>query len=361
VNEVTVQRGEGAQRCAFCHEALGAREAVVCAGCGSAMHVDCGADLARCPTLGCVSTTFGPPPSLDRSPRRVRWVTFGLVFPAVAFAFDATLHKNPLAWGSFSMFPEPGTTYTLFGRAGLVLAAVLISMGGMLCAALGRADRATRALLLVGVAVATAHALVFIPLLPISIIGIMVVIGLLGLTPYVTLWAFVDATRWVERGSAKIGSRRVHLAFVAGLCLAALHWSFPPRTYYPAPAASRLAGIDAAALRAAAAQLSAGGARYDIPSSEQPEPLRTLAQGARVSAGDEHVRVSWELLHSPAEPGYPYGYSLYIVTGTQDRPPDSGTCVRSVEFEPGLWSQYVVKGEPPGDGHVFVRFEERQD
>jgi len=41
-------------RCAFCHDHLGAREPVVCPGCGTRLHPECAG--GRCPTLGCGAT-----------------------------------------------------------------------------------------------------------------------------------------------------------------------------------------------------------------------------------------------------------------------------------------------------------------
>ena len=42
----------GSMRCALCHDALGP-STCACPSCGSVVHLDCRAELARCPTLAC--------------------------------------------------------------------------------------------------------------------------------------------------------------------------------------------------------------------------------------------------------------------------------------------------------------------
>lgn len=49
---VAVRAGAGPTRCAFCRDDLG-HDAARCAGCATALHSECWAELRRCPTAGC--------------------------------------------------------------------------------------------------------------------------------------------------------------------------------------------------------------------------------------------------------------------------------------------------------------------
>jgi hypothetical protein len=51
------RQGEPRQ-CAYCHDEIVVTEFVACATCGAACHASCRAELRRCPTLGCGTTTL---------------------------------------------------------------------------------------------------------------------------------------------------------------------------------------------------------------------------------------------------------------------------------------------------------------
>lgn len=47
-----VRRSTQQSRCVYCHDLVGGKDAP-CARCGAFLHVDCRAQLTRCPTIGC--------------------------------------------------------------------------------------------------------------------------------------------------------------------------------------------------------------------------------------------------------------------------------------------------------------------
>lgn len=71
--EVTLtDRPSPAARCAICHDDLrGAPDETACAECKVPFHVDCRADLARCPTLGCGPRDVPGPPGAPRLGRAI--------------------------------------------------------------------------------------------------------------------------------------------------------------------------------------------------------------------------------------------------------------------------------------------------
>lgn len=66
------KRVSAAVRCAYCHDDLG-ELSTVCSGCQTALHAECRASLAKCPTLGCrasVFTLLGPEERMRRGAER---------------------------------------------------------------------------------------------------------------------------------------------------------------------------------------------------------------------------------------------------------------------------------------------------
>ena len=146
------------------------------------------------------------------SRRKVVWVVGGILLPLLAFAVDANLKVDPLIWPRGAAFGPSGaglgvrqlTVYTLLGLSMLGLGSTLFasrSRVGLACAL---------PLLLLGVLVAGAHALVFIPLLPLSVMAlIMAGLGLLGLTPFLAVGVYVDALRWALDQQARVSQGRL--------------------------------------------------------------------------------------------------------------------------------------------------------
>lgn len=129
------------------------------------------------------------------------WTAFGLLFPLVAFAFDASLRVDPVLWGIGNGGFGGGGDRAVGGRALLVYALLGLSMLGLVLAMQAR-TRAGRVvalpLLTLGVLVAGLHAVVFVPMLPLSAVAIIFMgVGLLGFTPFFALWAYASALRYV--------------------------------------------------------------------------------------------------------------------------------------------------------------------
>lgn len=290
-------------------------------------------------------------------------MAFGVLAPLIAFGVDASVQLNPLSWGATRLAREPELGDGPFLRPILVAALALLSMAGMIGLLVRPRARPVIPLLALGVVLSTAHAVVFLPLLPVSLFAIMLMgIGLLGLCPFLTLSAYYQALGYALQTPTpgKEGPRRPRrlrgISVGAGVLLGVLHWVVPWSCAYPAPAARHLSALDKGAVRRAAGELIArtavwpGGAVHPERSAI-PEPLRTLAHDATVEVTSEGVLLRWSEPGSP----YPYGYSLWILTAGQDLPPQGGTCWRHVEVASGLWSSYVAKVEPPGGGPVYQR------
>jgi hypothetical protein len=348
-------------RCAVCHAELAPAATVRCPGCATALHAECGAELGRCPTLGCADPTLGTarPAPADAAPglaRKIAWVAFGLLLPALCFLVDDRVRIDPVAWGRpYQMFPEPEAIPEPSLRAWVVRGLAGLACLGLVLL-LARRPRAAAPLLWLGVVLAATHAVVFVKLLPLSLIALLLLAGFLGFVPYLTAWVYADALRRAGRLAAPKGERPglgtspwppllLGAALGGGVLLA-------PRdpVPFPAPAArkvERLSARDLADLRGWAAQVRSRAPR----AQEAPDRFQPLWRKASVSAEPGHVAWEWE-----DDPRYPYGYRLYALAPGVDLPPAPGTCYRSVEVAPGIWSQYLVKGEPPGDQWpVFVR------
>lgn len=361
-------------RCAFCHEQLDAEAARVCPDCGTMVHRPCADDLLSCPTLGCENASFatGPPRRPARTEpgraRRAFWVLFGLLGPALAFLVDLDMRVDPLVWG-WSFVGEGGWGAVLLNpRPVVVWLAVLGSLAGMLLFLRGKL-RASLPLLALGVVVSAVHAIVFVPLLPLSLFGIVALgIGLLGFTPYLSLWVYVDVFRQARR---RLASREkppvgflvdpgrwwLRLAGLALACAVAvgLHEVTPATARLLAPATRHLAGLDLAQLRLDAKQVAGDGHRHGYWNLEEgdtwadavafPQTLGRLAQGAtHVSVDWHYVKIHYEI--GGGGRGDDRSYSLYVLTGYLDEPPNNGICFRHVEVEPRIWSTRSLSNPP---------------
>jgi hypothetical protein len=107
---------------------------------------------------------------------------------------------NPIAWGGPPLAAlAAGSTLEVGLRPVLVLSLAALSVLGLLLhLALAprrpRADLIALPLLGTGVLLSLAHAVAFVPLLPLSVVLIAFLgIGLLGLSPYLALWAYTAA------------------------------------------------------------------------------------------------------------------------------------------------------------------------
>lgn len=284
----------------------------------------------------------------------------GLLLPALAFAIDGRQRVNPLAWGygGLPFMGEPDGAVPPFGlRALLVDGLVAASALGLVLLLLGRV-RAALPLLVLGVAVATAHALVFVPLLPLSLVGALWLVGLLGLAPFVTTRTYLEALSYARGLSTpKPGPpprwSSPWLGAALGVALVPLVFMLPRTpTPYPAPAAETLAEAelrpeDLEALRRWVATVV--GTHGPLEPTSAPEGSRDLWREARVWPHAEYVEWQWS-----GRPGFRGWFSLLVLPPGVDLPPNEGAYYRCVEVAPGAWSRYV-RTTPPRDAAVFVR------
>lgn len=375
-------------RCAYCHDDLGA-EHHRCEGCGTLLHFECGKSLAVCPTLGCALTQPGHSPIPIRvrelagrvSGRRIAaWVVFGILLPFAAFILDTGMRADPLIWGDrFLTKFGGGFGHTLgpqplpYARMALVWGATGLSMLGLFLFALRR-TRAAFPLLCLGVVVSGAHALAFVPLIPISLVGILFVgLGLLGFLPFVTWWVFLDAAKrararlaededeaWSESLFVAEDSRlkRRALLFVGALLFAGACVLIPyPRTLH-SPAASDLAGVDLQAARGEARLYLAAETPKELSRLENRLAGRFESFGYTttptyplVSREAGRVRLTYDRGTSHAgqddELAWSEPHWIWIMEDADELPPlPPGS--RSVEFAPGVWSQW--QHTPPERG-----------
>ncbi len=127
----------------------------------------------------------------------------GVVLPAAAFGLDLALTVDPLIWRDQSadmVFAGGMAAGTLSARQVAVYGLALLSVLGLLLHYVGLPwvggrNRAlallSLPLLLAGVVLSGLHAVVFVPLLPVSALAILFAgIGLLGFSPYLALWVY---------------------------------------------------------------------------------------------------------------------------------------------------------------------------
>lgn len=80
-------------RCALCHDDLAPGSEQRCEGCGTLLHPDCAAGLARCPTLGCARPLPGPPKRGSWGPWRSALAACAVVALAVVGLAALALHE----------------------------------------------------------------------------------------------------------------------------------------------------------------------------------------------------------------------------------------------------------------------------
>jgi hypothetical protein len=123
------RRSDSALRCASCHDHIaGARHA--CARCGSVQHVDCRADLGRCPTLGCGVADIVRPTPAGRSrwswlPRRWSgsWVALRVALCGIVLLGMSSFGVTGRT-GGLSTFAGPAVDPTTFNAPGWIQALV---------------------------------------------------------------------------------------------------------------------------------------------------------------------------------------------------------------------------------------------
>ncbi len=155
--------------------------------------------------------------------RRAVWLVFGIVVPIVAFALDSSMQVDPVIWGQGGL-PRSGAASTL--RQVTVYALLALSLIGCGLALFAPRTRGWTAaalpLVAVGALLAGIHALAFLPLLPVSLIGIIAYgLGLLGLSPFFALFVYCDALRVLVRRQARLAGGRARWVVLplAAACL----------------------------------------------------------------------------------------------------------------------------------------------
>jgi len=350
----------GRMRCAYCHASLHASLARSCAGCHTQVHPECAADLRACPTLGCDIAWSGDAsraaPRLLGPWTRRSWILCGAALPALAFLVDLYLRVDPLVWGAPSLL---GPNEIALGvRAPVTWALAMVSVGGLLAWLLRGRAAWSRWGIGVGVGVALAHAVMFLPLLPLSLFGLIYFgLGTLGLLPFVTVWIYAAALRRAQLQAVaelKLGAPSRGpwwAALAAAVVVLGVHAAAPIHLDLAAPAAPRYEQIGEAKLRAGIRELLADAKdKGDYWTPDQlPPSLTEFAADARVTVSDAWVEFQWDD-HSAV----PYGYSLFVRREGWTILPSHGTCYRYVELAPAIWSGWFAKTPPPGPGPAYV-------
>ncbi len=145
-------------------------------------------------------------PALPSVRRQALWIAGGVIAPIVAFVVDASLRVDPVLWGGFEdgrAFAPARSGAALTLRQVCIYGLLGLSFMGVVLASVSSSRRTAAAalpLLVVGVVFATVHAVVFLPLIPLSVIASVFLIGLLGFTPYIALAVWFDALVFTARG-----------------------------------------------------------------------------------------------------------------------------------------------------------------
>jgi hypothetical protein len=195
--ELSARPRPGPLRCAWCHDLLVSEEGEVCPGCATRLHAGCVLEASRCPTLGCARrprhrVTVGPP--------GVSWLFLAraaaLLLPVVCFAVNeaVTVGRHPVA----AHLPWADTYGELWSPAchRPLYPALLWALVARAAALVGRRSGWIEAGLEGGVALAGLFALVYLPVLPLSLVLLVVFgLGLLGFGPLLALAGFVGALR----------------------------------------------------------------------------------------------------------------------------------------------------------------------
>ena len=369
-------------RCAYCHDQL-ELDHYRCDGCGTLLHLDCSTSLPVCPTLGCAVAQPAPPPipiHLRPSPRRLAvWAVLGVLLPLIAFALDAGMQVDPLIWGK-DLLTKIGAHGAASPRP-LPYVHLALIWGGAALSALGllllafRQTRASLPLLSLGVVFSGAHALAFVPLIPLSLIGILFAgLGLLGFLPFVTFWVFLDAAKrarsllhddevWAQSllvSEDKRTKRRLLLVLLAFLFAGACYLAPRPVTLH-SPAAWDLSRVDLGVARRDALDLL----QADTPKAEEVvanrlrERFESYGRTTTPSYPDVTQGQTWVKLEfgsgvlepeSTSEAPLDSDASHWVwIMADEDELPPTPPGTRSVEFAPGVWSQW--QHTPAEEGH----------
>lgn len=360
-------------RCAYCHDELDP-DHHRCEGCGTLLHLECYRGIVVCPTLGCAVMRPIPripmrirPTLRPRGVRLAAWVLFGILLPLVAFFVDAGVRVDPLIWGEPQLsFLGGGLDLTRpipYLRLALVWGGTLLSMLGLVLF-LARRIRASLPLLALGVVVSGAHALAFVPLIPLSFVGIALAgLGLLGFLPFVSFWVFLDAAgrarallqddegwggsflvaegKWLKRRLVLIGG---------SIALLASAFAFPAPEPFYSPARHYLGDMNPDEVRAQAIEVVATKRKEGWLGPPPPlvNELADLADGSKVRVGSNYVRLDWPEAEADDDVGFGRverdAHWIWILTEGQDLPP-AGAGTRSVELAEGIWSQWEHDSE----------------
>ncbi len=217
--ELTARDGSRS-RCAYCHDRLGGRH-VACPRCGTLLHKECVAE--KCPTYGCAHTFARILVRVVPRPQASLGCGFflGVILPVLALLLNEAGIAREFVHGIQALprvlyIPElQRLFYPLLGWA----------MAALIAENVGRRAAWVRVGLWGGVLLALAFSIAYAPLLPISCVGVIFMgLGLLGFTPYVAFFTYLNTA--VRYESAQVdevkASRRETLGYTAVWSLLAL-------------------------------------------------------------------------------------------------------------------------------------------
>jgi hypothetical protein len=197
-------------RCAYCHDVLRSSRPIRCRGCKTLMHAVCAASAVRCPTLGC-RFRFSRGSRIRAVPRvaaqdeagglRLRRMLGAVFLPLLAFGLAEAGFSEMLqpewhsdSWDTWWKLALSPTVHRFFYPL------IVWAMVSFAVAECGGRGGWVQTGLIGGLVLSGVFSLLFLPLLPLSFVGIIVFgVGLLGFTPFLAFGTYLGAFRRYRR------------------------------------------------------------------------------------------------------------------------------------------------------------------
>ncbi len=194
-------RSSSATRCSYCHDDLDTEPSGQCPGCNTLLHKGCAGVARTCPMLGCAFQSRGRIRILRTGAtawQQARRALGGIILPLMAFCGSELGLSEPIfrmvddLWYGPLYHPEAQRfVYPL-------LAWSMLAFG---FAQRGRRESWITWGLVVGVVLSALFSLLFVPLLPMAAVGVIVLVGILGFSPYFAFGSYVAGLyRYVKAG-----------------------------------------------------------------------------------------------------------------------------------------------------------------